>query len=178
MGETTVMRFAPATLENVPLLIGLQGPPGGGKTYSALLLAQGIQVVRPGPVRVIDTEGGRARKYSDKIAFETLELDEPRSDALQEAIFAAINQGETPSCIIIDTVSDEHEEMLTWHEKEIDGLLSDEERQVQRQRDRVAMSAWRRPKGARRALLKFLRRVRVPLICNFRAEEKTKPIEK
>ena len=179
MGKTTttVMRFEPATLDNVPLLIGLQGPPGGGKTYSALLLAKGIQVARPGPIRVIDTEGGRARKYSEEFEFETLELDAPRSDALQDALFAAITQDERPSCIIIDTVSEEHEELLEWHDQEIDKLLDDHERQVQKQRDRVGMSAWRRPKGARRSLLKFLRKVRVPLIMTFRAEEKTKPIK-
>lgn len=174
---TTVMRFAPATRGNVPLVIGLQGPPGGGKTYSALLIAKGIQTIRSGPIRVIDTESGRSRKYSDYFDFEVLELDEPRGDVLADALRLAV--ADDPAAVIVDTISDEHEELLAWHEEEIDKLLDDNERQVQKQRDRVGMSAWRRPKFARRQLLKFLRsRVRVPLILNFRSEEKTKLIDK
>src|SRR5829696_4495034 len=175
MGETTVMRFAPATLENVPLLIGLQGPPGGGKTYSALLLAQGIQVVRPGPIRVIDTEGGRSRKYAASFTFEVLELDHPRANLLQRALELAC-EGE-PAAIIVDTMSDEHTEMLRWHEREIDAVLDDNERENQRSRDRLSLGAWRKPKAAREDLVDALRKVRVPIILNFRAEEKTKPID-
>ena len=40
----------PAVRESVPLLIGLTGPSGGGKTFSALRLATGIQTVTGGDV--------------------------------------------------------------------------------------------------------------------------------
>ena len=52
---------APATREHVPLLIGLMGPSGVGKTYSALRLATGIQTVTGGDIFVIDTETNRAK---------------------------------------------------------------------------------------------------------------------
>jgi hypothetical protein len=39
-----------AKREHVPLLIGLTGPSGGGKTYSALRLATGIQQVTGGDI--------------------------------------------------------------------------------------------------------------------------------
>ena len=49
----------PATRERVPLMIGLMGPSGGGKTYSALRLATGIQRVAGGDIFMIDTERRR-----------------------------------------------------------------------------------------------------------------------
>ena len=44
-------------------------------------------------------------------------------------------------------------------------------------RERVSMAGWARVKPPRRQLRNYMMRVRVPLICNFRAEEKTKPVE-
>jgi ABC-type sulfate/molybdate transport systems ATPase subunit len=40
--------FVPAVRASVPLLVGLYGPSGGGKTFSALRLATGIQEVTGG----------------------------------------------------------------------------------------------------------------------------------
>jgi ABC-type sulfate/molybdate transport systems ATPase subunit len=45
-----------AVREHVPLLIGLTGPSGGGKTFSALRLATGIQQVTGGDIYFVDTE--------------------------------------------------------------------------------------------------------------------------
>ena len=56
-----------AVRERVPLLIGLMGPPGAGKTYSGLLLAEGMKKVGGGDPVVIDTEGGRSKKYADRV---------------------------------------------------------------------------------------------------------------
>ena len=81
----------PATREGEeePLAIGVIGPPGGGKTLSSLLLAKGMQSVRGGPIIVLDTEGGRSRKYSTQIKFEIVELKPPfRSSMLRDAIKA------------------------------------------------------------------------------------------
>ena len=50
--------FRPALRENVGLLIGLAGGSGGGKTWSAMLLAKGISGDKP--FAVIDTEARRA----------------------------------------------------------------------------------------------------------------------
>jgi hypothetical protein len=48
--------FRPALRENVGLLMGLIGPSGGGKTFSAMRLAAGIAGERR--FAVIDTEAG------------------------------------------------------------------------------------------------------------------------
>lgn len=67
----------PAVRDKVPLLIGLAGPSGGGKTFSALRLASGMQRVSGGDVYVVDTESKRALHYADKFKFRHLEFTAP-----------------------------------------------------------------------------------------------------
>ena len=55
--------FRPAVRENVPLLVGLSGGTGSGKTYTAMRLAHGI--AGDTPFAVIDTEASRATHYAD-----------------------------------------------------------------------------------------------------------------
>jgi hypothetical protein len=92
----------PATRSEEPLLLGLIGPPGGGKTLSALKLAKGIQSIRGGDIIVLDTEGGRARKYNDLIPFKIVEMPpNARSDAFLAAIMAQLPA--KPAAIIVDS---------------------------------------------------------------------------
>ena len=63
---TRVFTTVPGIRDHVPLLIGLSGPPGGGKTFSALLLAMGIKQHRGGDVFVVDTESNRALAYAPR----------------------------------------------------------------------------------------------------------------
>src|SRR4026209_336876 len=65
----------PAVRENVPLLIGLDGGTGSGKTYSAFCIAKGLA----GGERFacIDTESGRAKAYADEFQFDQGELVAP-----------------------------------------------------------------------------------------------------
>jgi len=49
-----------ATRAQVPLLIGLVGASGSGKTMSALRLATGIQRVSGGEIYYLDTEARRS----------------------------------------------------------------------------------------------------------------------
>ena len=66
-----------AVRKAVPLLIGLDGPSGGGKTMSALRLAVGIQKVFPGDILVIDTESRRALHYASMFNFKHIEFSAP-----------------------------------------------------------------------------------------------------
>src|SRR5256885_2886747 len=91
-----------------PLLVGIEGPPGGGKSMSALRIGRGIQRVRPGPIIVIDTEGGRAKKFAGEFKFLHVLFDPPyRSDHFLDAIKQQLKL--KPACIIVDSMSDEHE---------------------------------------------------------------------
>lgn len=151
----------PATRSEEPLLLGLIGPPGGGKTLSALKLAKGIQSVRGGDIIVLDTEGGRARKYNDLIPFSIVEMPpNSRSDAFLEAIMAQIPT--KPAAIVVDSMSDEHDAYLAWHDEMVPRMGGNE------------WAAWAKPAAARKKLITGILKIKVPLIFTFRAREKTK----
>lgn len=153
-----------------PLLIGLMGPPGGGKTKSALRLADGMRKVRGGKPVLIDTEAGRALKY--KLGprnphghdFQHFDLKAPFEP---EAFLDAIKFGVTlkPCCIIIDSASDEHEGdggVLDWHDKMVPSMGGNE------------WAAWAKPKASRRKLIAGIQQINAcPVIFCFRAREKT-----
>jgi AAA domain len=153
----------PATRGEEPLLIGLVGPPGGGKTLSALRLAKGIQSVRGGDIVLIDTESGRSRKYCGQIPFQHVDFAPPFSSA---DFLAAIQQqlGNKPACIIVDSMSDEHEGeggYLEYHDEMVGKMGGNE------------WAAWSKPKHRRKRLITGLLQIKVPLIFTFRAREKT-----
>jgi hypothetical protein len=166
--------FAPAVPSvrgEEPLLIGLIGPPGGGKTVSALRLATGMRAVRPGPVVLIDTEGGRSKKYSPGVG-ETPDLAALRFDFLRVEMtppfrshdFLAAIQAQVrlnPAAIIVDCLSDEHEGFLEWHDEQVPKMGGNE------------WAAWAIPKAARKRLISGLLQIKVPLLFTFRAREKT-----
>jgi hypothetical protein len=151
----------PATRHEEPLLLGMIGPPGGGKTLSALKLAKGIQSVRGGDIIVLDTEGGRARKYNEIVPFNILEMPpNARSDAFLEAINAQLPL--KPAAIIVDSMSDEHGAYLEWHDEMVPKMGGNE------------WAAWSKPAAARKKLINGILKIKVPLIFTFRAKEKTK----
>lgn len=153
----------PAARAEEPLLLGMIGPPGGGKTLSSLRLAKGIQSVRGGDIVVIDTEGGRSRKYADLIPFQIVEFQPP---CKPEDFLAAIKDQLTrrPACIIVDSLSDEHEGeggYLEWHDAQVPLMGGNE------------WAAWSKPKASRKKLISGLLHIKTPLIFTFRAREKT-----
>ncbi len=151
----------PATRSEEPLLLGMIGPPGGGKTLSSLKLAKGIQSVRGGDIIVLDTEGGRARKYNDQIPFKIVEMPvNARSNVFLDAINAQVAQ--KPAAIIVDSMSDEHDAYLAWHDEMVPSMGGNE------------WAAWAKPAAARKKLITGILKIKVPLIFTFRAREKTK----
>lgn len=150
----------PAVRSEEPLLIGIVGPPGGGKSLSSLKLAKGIQSVRGGDIVVIDTEGGRSRKYSDLIPFNIVEMPSGRSNDFLDAIRAQLPNN--PAAIIVDSLSDEHEAYLEWHDEMVPKMGGND------------WAAWAKPKAARKQLISGILKIKVPLIFTFRAREKTK----
>ena len=162
-----------AVRRSVPLLIGLMGPSGGGKTYSALRLAKGIQKVFPGDIIHIDTESNRALHYASIFDFQHVPFGEPfgSMDYLEVLNFA---QSKKPSIIIIDSMSHEHESiggMLDLHEKELDRMAGNDHGK----RQRMGMLAWHRPKSDRRKLINGLLQMNSNFIFCFRAKESSRP---
>lgn len=167
--------FTDAVRERVPLMVGLCGGPGAGKTLSALKLAKGMQAVNPGPICVIDTEGGRSTKYVDFVPFKKIIMRPPFNPArFGEAIQAALKLN--PACIIVDSMSDEHEGeggVLAMHDTELDRMAGND----WAKRERVTQAAWIKPKAERKALVNSLYQITTPLIFCFRAREKTKQVK-
>lgn len=91
--------FTPATKEGAYARIALIGPPGSGKTFTALTIARAFG----GHTGVIDTERRSASKYSDLFEFSHLCLTTFDPANLTAATAAAAEQGITT--LIIDSWS-------------------------------------------------------------------------
>ena len=101
------MELKRATSKKVKLRLGLSAVSGGGKTYSALLLAKGL-VGDWSKIAVIDTENGSASLYSHLGEFLTAELKPPFApERYIEYIKGCEDAG--IECIIIDSISHEWE---------------------------------------------------------------------
>ena len=99
------MKLQKAQRHQVKLRIGLSGPSGFGKTYSALLMAYGI-TNDWNKIALIDTENKSASLYSHLGDFNVLSLDEPFSpERYLEAI--KLCEDSDIELIIIDSISHE-----------------------------------------------------------------------
>ncbi|MFT6638393.1 MAG: hypothetical protein ACJAYP_000970 [Flavobacterium sp.] len=99
------MKLQKAKRHQVKLKIGMSGPSGYGKTYSALLLAYGITEDWT-KIAIIDTENNSASLYSHLGDFNVLSLNEPFSpERYIEAIKVCENSN--VEVLIIDSISHE-----------------------------------------------------------------------
>jgi len=165
----------PAVLERVPLLVGLVGSSGSGKTFSALRLATGIQRVTGGDIGFVDTEAKRALHYSTKFKFRHVPFGAPFSplDYLA-AIEHYVSRG--VKTIVVDSMSHEHEGpggVLEEHDEETTRLAA----AWKVSRDSAQMSAWAQPKAKRRRLINSILQMEINAVFCFRAKEKIKPVK-
>lgn len=162
----------PAVREATPLLVGLIGPSGTGKTFSALRIATGIQRVSGGEIFVIDTESRRSLHYADKFRFRHLPFGEPFGSLdYLAAIEHCVAKG--AKVIVVDSMSHEHEGpggLLEQHEAEVQRLSGGDWAKA----ERVKMLAWAKPKAARRRLINSLLQINANFVFCFRAKEKLK----
>lgn len=164
-----------AARESVPVLVGLMGPSGGGKTVSALRLATGMQQVSGGDIYGIDTEARRMLHHADAFKFKHLQFDPPFGSLdYKAAIQHCIKAG--AKTIVVDSMSHEHEGpggMIDFQERELDRMAGDD----YGKRERMKMLAWQKPKAARRQLINFLLQQNVNFIFCFRAKNTVKPVK-
>lgn len=81
----THFQFAAAEKEARPVRALLDGPPGSGRTLTALRMASALGE----SIAVIDTERGKSKQYADQVAFDVIEMEtfDPRELCL--ALYAA-----------------------------------------------------------------------------------------
>lgn len=159
------MAFHRAERRALPVHISLMGKSGSGKTYSALLLAQGL-VGDKGKIAVIDTERGRASMYADDPrvgAYYADELHPPFSpQRFIDKLLEAIKWG--ADCIIIDSVSHE------W--TGIGGVLEQVDQMIEAKGQGYRMPAWGKMKPAHNAFINYLTTSPCHVICCVRAKKK------
>lgn len=165
-----------AVREATPLIIGLAGETGTGKTVSALRLASGMAKYLNRKVGVIDTEARRALNYADKYNFYHVDFEPPFGPLdYISAIDSAIRAG--CGVIVCDSMSHEHSGnggVLDQIEKYLDAKCGDDENG----RQRWNQAAHAKIKPQRRQLNDYilqLGRTGVILILCYRASDKTKP---
>jgi len=164
--------FRPAVRENVPLLVGLSGGTGSGKTYTAMRLAHGIAVDTP--FVVIDTEAGRAKHYADQFRFDHGDLKPPFRPYTYTDAIAAADAAHYP-VIVVDSVSHEwagEGGILDWEEAELDRMAGDD----WKKREACRMASWIKPKMAHKQMVQRLLQIRAHLILCFRAEPKVEMV--
>lgn len=179
--------FKPAVREALPLILGLAGPTGSGKTMSAFRLAAGLSGGRR--FAVIDTEAGRALHYAPSktnpngFAFDHAELRAPFSpDAYTEAILAADAAGYP--VIVVDSASHEwagEGGCMDMHDALLDEIVERKREQADKKgwnfdewktRDANTLAAWGEPKKAHKRMVSRLLQLRAHVILCLRAEDK------
>lgn len=127
------MALRKAQRRQAKIRLGLASPSGGGKTYSALLIAKGL-VGDWDKIAIIDTENGSADLYSNLGDFNVLPITAPYHpqkyiDAIKECEDAGME------CIIIDSITHE------W--SGVGGCLEMQQIEVEKQRIKNSFTAWK-----------------------------------
>jgi hypothetical protein len=149
--------FKKATRTQSKLRLGLVGPSGAGKTYTALRIAKGLGE----KIAVIDTERGSASKYAGDVAtFDVLELEHYSPRSYVEAIRAADAGGY--DVLIIDSLSH------AWIGK--GGALEMVDAEVKRSRSGNSFNAWREVTPEHNAMVEAILQSRCHVIATMRAK--------
>jgi nucleoside-triphosphatase THEP1 len=150
--------FQKATKAAAKLRLGLVGPAGSGKTYTALRIAKGLG----GPIAVIDTERGSASLYAGErgIDFDVIELDTYGVERFIDAIKAAADGGY--ATVIIDSLSH------AWAGK--GGILEYVDNAGKRNQGGGNFGAWRDATPRHNSLVDAILGAPVHVICTLRSK--------
>lgn len=155
------MQLQKATRKKVKLRLGLSAVAGGGKTYSALLLAKGL-VNDWNKIAVIDTENNSASLYSHLGEFNTIELAAPYSpERYIQAIDACVNAG--IECIIIDSITHE------WDGK--GGCLEIADQVTQASNSKNSYTAWAKVTPRHQAFIDKILQCQAHVITTVRRKQ-------
>lgn len=154
-----VLQIRRATKTQRKARIGLVGPTGSGKTYSALRIATGL-VGENGRILVADTENRSADLYADQFQFDVVDLETFSPDMYIEVIRLAEQEGY--DALIIDSLSH------AWMGK--DGALEQVDKAAARSRSGNSFVAWREVTPKHNAMVDALIRCKCHLIVTMRAK--------
>lgn len=110
------MQLRQSERKKANIKMALQGSAGSGKTYSSLLLAQGLTNGNLSQVAIIDSENGSADLYAHLGSYNVLSMTPPFTpEKYVEAIDVCEKAG--MQVIIIDSISHSWDELLDFHSK-------------------------------------------------------------
>ena len=168
--------FRPASSINepTPLLVGIAGGTGSGKTFSALRLARGI-VGPEGRIVVLDTEKRRSLHYRKDFVFDFAEIAPPFTP---EAYWSPIEAAEQAKydAIIIDSTSHVWAGdggCLDMHEEVVKRIAKGDWKKA----ERVSALAWAEPKQRYKRMMSRILQCRAHIIFCLRAEQKLKAVK-
>ena len=151
------MVFKKATKEQAKLRMGIIGPAGSGKTYTALLTAKNL--VPGGRIALLDTERGYASKYADIFEFDVCELETFHPENYIKTIRAAEEAGY--DVLVIDSLSH------AWTGK--DGAKKLVDKAAARERGN-SFAAWRHVTPLHNAMVAAMIGARLHLIVTMRSK--------
>jgi hypothetical protein len=154
--EPAMSTFKKATKATARLRLALVGPPGAGKTYTALTLAKHLGQ----RVALIDTERGSASKYADLFDFDALELESHSPAAYVTAIHAAEAAGY--DVLVIDSLSH------AWNGR--GGALEMVDAIAARSKSGNSFTAWREVTPHHNALLDAILGAKCHVIATLRSK--------
>lgn len=152
------MEFVKATKKRARLRMALIGPPGSGKTYTALRV--GSNLVPGGNIAVVDTERGSASKYADLFDFNVLELASFAPSTYVGAIEAA-NKSDV-DVLIIDSLSH------AWVGNE--GALQMVDNIARRSKSGSSFNAWRDVTPEHNKMVDAILRCKAHVIVTMRSK--------
>lgn len=158
--------FRPAKRENVPLLLGLAGGTGSGKTFTALTLARGLAAGKP--FAGIDTENGRMNHYAD--IFPELQVAQITAPFRPSKYAEAIEAGDAEKFPVIVVDSASHE----WYG---DGGCLDWQEEIMGGQESRRLMSWIEPKKAHKRMVTRLLQLDAHVILCFRAEPKVEMVD-
>jgi KaiC/GvpD/RAD55 family RecA-like ATPase len=97
------MAFVQAEKKKLWARLAIDGPSGGGKTFTALRIARALAAAAGGEIAVIDSERKSASKYSDIFTFQVSELDDHKMETYIREINVARAAGFP--VLLIDSLS-------------------------------------------------------------------------
>ncbi len=107
------MELVKSNRRKAKIKMALQGPAGSGKSFSSLLIADGLSSGDFSKVAVIDSENGSSNLYSDLGEYYVIALEKHSPEEYIKAIELCEKEG--IEVIIIDSITHAWEFLLDYH---------------------------------------------------------------
>ena len=158
------MSFRKAEKRKAKLRLAITGPAGSGKTYGALLIAQGLG----GKIAMLDTENGSGDLYGDKFDYDICPITAPYD---VRKYLQGIHDAEEASydVLIIDSLSH------AWNGE--GGLLDMQSKITENSKSGNSYAAWRKVTPWQNKLVEFILTSKCHIIATIRSKTEYMQVE-